>query len=67
MGDEYGGRAARGELNMSLDRSLKTSGNLKGKRNVMTRAERIEVLKKDKKFDPKKDSALGLRKTRVVE
>ncbi|MBZ0172061.1 MAG: small basic protein [Phycisphaerales bacterium] len=52
---------------MSLDRSLKTAGNLKGKRNVMTRAERIEVLKGDKKFDPKKDSVLGLRKTRVTE
>jgi small basic protein (TIGR04137 family) len=52
---------------MSLDRSLKTAGNLSGKRNVMTRAERIETMKKDKKFDPKKDTALGLRKTRVSE
>lgn len=52
---------------MSRDPSLKTAGNLAGKRNVMTRAERIESLKKDKKFDPKKDSALGLRKTRVGE
>jgi small basic protein (TIGR04137 family) len=52
---------------MSLDRSLKTGGSLEGKRNVMTRAERIEAMKKDKKFDPKKDKALGLRKTKVVE
>jgi len=52
---------------MSREPSLKTAGNLAGKRNVMTRAERIESLKKDKKFDPKKDSALGLRKTRVGE
>ena len=33
----------------------------------MTRAERIEARKNDKKFDPKKDAALGLRKTKVVE
>tara|TARA_Y100001933_G_scaffold241672_1_gene268606 strand:- start:173 stop:331 length:159 start_codon:yes stop_codon:yes gene_type:complete len=52
---------------MSRDPSLKTSGNLEGKRNVMTRAERIEALKAEKKFDPKKDSALGLRKTKVTE
>ena len=52
---------------MSRDPSLKTAGNLEGKRNVMTRAERIAALKADKKFDPKKDSALGLRKTKVGE
>jgi len=52
---------------MSRDPSLKTSGNLAGKRNVMTRAERIEALKKDKKFDPKQDSALGLRKMHVLD
>ncbi len=50
---------------MSLDSSLKTKGKLAGKRNVMTRAERIQKMIEDKKIDPKKDSALGLPKTRV--
>ena len=35
---------------MSLNRSLKTSGNLSGKRSVMKRAERIEKLTNDQKF-----------------
>ncbi len=48
---------------MSLDRSLKTSGNLATNRSVLTRAERIAKLTADKKFDPKKDKALGLPKT----
>lgn len=52
---------------MSRDPSLKTAGNLTGKRNVMTRAERIASLRKDKKFDLKKDRALGLPKTKVSE
>lgn len=52
---------------MSRDQSLRTAGNLEGKRNVMTRAERIAALKADKKYDPKKDSALGLRKTKVSD
>ena len=51
---------------MSLDRSLKTAGNLAGKRSVMTRAERVEKLRGDKKFDMKKDTPLGLPKTHVV-
>lgn len=51
---------------MSLDRSLKTAGNLTGKRSVMTRAERVEKLKADRKFDPKNDTPLGLPKTHVV-
>jgi small basic protein (TIGR04137 family) len=50
---------------MSLDRSLKTSGKLAGKRSVMTRAERIEKMVAERKIDPKKDSALGLPKTLV--
>ncbi|MEM8756480.1 MAG: small basic protein [Planctomycetota bacterium] len=54
------------ETTMSLDRSLKTAGNLSGKRSVMTRAERVEKLKNDKKFDPKSDTPLGLPKTHVV-
>ncbi len=52
---------------MSLDRSLKTKGALAGKRSVMTRAERVESLKADKKLDTKKDSPLGLPKTKVKE
>ncbi len=48
---------------MSLDSSLKTKGNLAGKRSVLTRAERIAKLLEDKKIDPKKDGALGLAKT----
>ena len=50
---------------MSLDRSLKTSGKLGQKRSVLTRTERIAKLVEDKKFDPKKDKALGLAKTLV--
>lgn len=52
---------------MSIDRSLKTEGNLTTKRSVMKRGERIAALKDDKRFDPKKDSALGLPKTKVRE
>ena len=51
---------------MSRDRSLKTKGNLAGVSSVMTRAERVEKLTADKKFDPKKDSPLKLPKTRVT-
>lgn len=50
---------------MSLDNSLKTKGNLSGKRNVLTRPERIKKLVEDKKLDLKKDRALGLPKTRT--
>ncbi|HED53856.1 MAG TPA: small basic protein [Phycisphaerales bacterium] len=52
---------------MSLNRSLKTKGNLAGKRSVMTRAERIEKLTEDQKFEAGKTSPLGLPKTQVVE
>jgi small basic protein (TIGR04137 family) len=50
---------------MSLDRSLKISANLAGKRSVLTRAERIGKMKADKKFDEKKHGALNVPKTRV--
>ena len=50
---------------MSLDSSLKTKGKLAGKRNVLTRAERIQKMIDDKKLDPSKDTPLGLPKTRV--
>ena len=46
---------------MSLDRSLKIRGALSRHRNVLTRAERIEKLKDDEKWD-EKDSLFGLPK-----
>ncbi|MCC5821957.1 MAG: small basic protein [Phycisphaerales bacterium] len=52
---------------MSIDRSLKTEGNLTTKRSVMKRGERIAALKDEKRLDPKKDGALGLPKTKVRE
>lgn len=52
---------------MSIDPSLKIKGNLEGTRTVMTRAERLEALAKDKKVDPEKRPVLGLPKTHVVE
>ncbi len=51
---------------MSLDPSLKTKDKLAGVRSVMKRAERIAKLSNDKRFDPKKDAALGLPKTKPV-
>ena len=50
---------------MTLDRSLKVSGGLVRTRSVLTRAERIEELVEQGKFDPEKDSPLGLVKVRV--
>lgn len=50
---------------MSISRSLKITTSMAGKRSVMTRAERIQKLLADKKFDPKKDKALGIPKTLV--
>jgi small basic protein (TIGR04137 family) len=50
---------------MSLDRSLKVSANLSGKRSVLTRAERIEKMKTDKRWDDKKNTALNIPKTLV--
>lgn len=50
---------------MSIDRSLKTQGNLAQKRSVLTRAERVAKLLESKKLNPKKDRVLGLPKTRV--
>ncbi len=50
---------------MSRDRSLKISANLSGKRSVLTRAERIDKMKADKRWDDKKNSALNVPKTLV--
>ena len=48
---------------MSLHRSLKTkSGALNQHRNVLSRAERIEKLKEEGRFDPDENSPLGLVK-----
>ena len=50
---------------MSLDPSLKTKGSLSGVRSVLTRAERIARMKDERRFDDKKNSPLGIPKTRV--
>ena len=53
---------------MSIDSSLKvTGGALSRHRNVLTRAERIERLKKSKGFKPEEKAVLGLPKTRNVK
>lgn len=46
---------------MSIDRSLKVKGSLSRHRNVLTRTERIEVLKDKEKFNDG-DSPFGLPK-----
>jgi len=50
---------------MSMDRSLKVKAGMGGKRSVLNRAERIEKMRTDKKFDNAKSSPIGLPKTRV--
>jgi small basic protein (TIGR04137 family) len=50
---------------MTMDRTLKVHGGLIRTRSVLSRAERIARLTEEGKFDPEKDSALGLPKTRV--
>ncbi len=46
---------------MSIDRSLKVKGALTRHRNVLTRAERIQVLKDEERWS-EGDSLLGLQK-----
>jgi small basic protein (TIGR04137 family) len=46
---------------MSLDRSLRSASSLTRHRNVLTRAERLEVLKDEEKWDDSK-SVYGLPK-----
>lgn len=48
---------------MSQHRSLKGSGTIAAKRNVLKRFERVEVLKKRGQFKPG-DKVIGLRKTK---
>ncbi|MCC5829313.1 MAG: small basic protein [Phycisphaeraceae bacterium] len=47
---------------MSLDRSLKVGSSITKHRNVLTRAERIERLRKSAGFDMETGKALGLPK-----
>ena len=47
---------------MSIDKSLKSRNTLSRHRNVLTRAERLEMLTEQGSFDPENDSALGLVK-----
>jgi small basic protein (TIGR04137 family) len=51
---------------MSIDKSLKRKGSLVRARSVLTRAERILVLRGDDKF-PDGRSPYGLPKVRVVK
>ncbi len=50
---------------MTLDRSLKLSGGLVRSRSVLSRAERIERLIEEGKFEEGKNCPLGLPKTKV--
>ena len=52
---------------MTLDRSLKISGGMGRHRSVLTRAERIERLTEEGKFDPEADSPMGLPKVAVKQ
>jgi small basic protein (TIGR04137 family) len=48
---------------MSLDRSLRTSGNLTQHRNVLKRNERIARLAETHGYNPDKKPVIGLQKT----
>lgn len=47
---------------MSLDSSLRISGGLVRHRNVLTRAERVQKLASNGKFNMEKSSPLGMPK-----
>ncbi|HUG93295.1 MAG TPA: small basic protein [Planctomycetaceae bacterium] len=51
---------------MTIDRSLRRKNRLVRSRNVLTRAERIEKLKSDERWDEGR-SPLGLPKVRVIK
>ena len=51
---------------MTIDRSLRRTNRLVRSRNVLTRAERIEKLKADDRWDEGR-SPLGLPKVRVIK
>lgn len=50
---------------MSIHRSLATAGKLKRHRNVLTRAERLDILKKDERWK-EGQSIFGLPKVRNI-
>ena len=52
---------------MSLDSSLKDNSRLSGRRNVLTRAERITKMQEEGAFNPEEDSPFGLPKYRVIQ
>lgn len=47
---------------MSVDRSLKMRDALSRHRNVLSRAERLEILIEEERFDAEKDCPFGLPK-----
>jgi small basic protein (TIGR04137 family) len=47
---------------MSVDRSLKSRSALSRHRNVLTRAERLEILNDEGRWEEQKDSVFGLPK-----
>lgn len=47
---------------MSLDRSLKAGSSLSRHRNVLTRAERLEILAEQERWEEGKGSVFGLPK-----
>lgn len=49
---------------MTIDKTLKTKGRLRRSRNVLKRGERIEVMRKEDRWQ-EGQSPLGLAKTRV--
>ena len=49
---------------MSLDKSLKRKDVLQRRRNVLTRAERIDRLVEDERFNAQTDSVFGLPKVK---
>ncbi len=51
---------------MSLHKSLRSTDALKRQRSVLTRNERIEILRKEKRFVDGKTSVFGLPKVRTV-
>lgn len=51
---------------MTIDKSLKRKGRLARSRNVLQRAERIQVMKDEDRW-PEGQSPLGIPKTRVAK
>ena len=52
---------------MSLHKSLKHKNRLVRRRNVLTRAERIEKLQEGERWDEGRDSVFGLPKVKVAK